>query len=218
MTFVLISTKQMYLEHELKMISKGKFKMIEKIPFTYTNDITVINREQFEVHRKLYEGYVDNINKIDATLASDPQRENSNTTFSYYRECKRGETFALNGVILHELYFENIGGNSTEPNDIVLAQMERDFGSFDQWEEDFIATAKASRGWAILAYDQRSSKLRNISLDAHDYGNIAYSAPFLILDMYEHAYFLQYANKKDDYINNFMKNINWNVVGDRMRF
>lgn len=192
--------------------------MIEKINFHYTDDITVINREQFEEHIKLYEGYVNNINKIDDILQQgNPQRDLANTTFSYYRECKRGETFALNGVILHELYFENIGG-SKAPDQSTLTFLEQDFGSFHKWQEDFVATAKASRGWAVLAFDQRSNRLRNISLDAHDLGNIAYSAPILILDMYEHAYFLQYGIRKEDYIKNFMKNVNWDVIGERLRF
>lgn len=193
--------------------------MIEKIPFTYTDDITVINKEQFDVHMRLYEGYVTNINKIDDILQrGDAQRDQSNATFSYYRELKRGETYALDGVILHELYFENIGGTSPVPDRFVVDQIENDFNSLPKWQEDFVATAKASRGWAMLAFDQRSNRFRNISLDAHDLGNIAYSAPALVLDMYEHAYFLQYADNKAEYINNFMKNINWGAVADRMRF
>ena len=191
--------------------------MIEKVQFNYTEDITVINRDQFDAHMRLYEGYVTNINKIDEILnKGDAQRDQANTTFSWYRELKRGETFALDGVILHELYFENIGGKSEAPDETVVPILEESFGSVGKWQEDFIATAKASRGWAVLCLDQRSMRYRNISLDAHDVGNIAYSAPVLVLDMYEHAYFLQYADKKVDYINAFMKNINWNVVGERM--
>ncbi len=191
--------------------------MIEKVNFTYTDDITVIDQDQFDAHMRLYEGYVNNLNLIDGIYQSgDTQRGQANTTFSYYRELKRGETYALNGVILHELYFENIGGRTPEPDQNVLMKIERDFTVFQNWQEDFIATAKASRGWAVLAFDQRSNRLRNISLDAHDLGNIAYYAPYLILDVYEHAYFLQYADNKDEYINNFMKNINWNVIAARM--
>ncbi len=193
--------------------------MIDKIQFQYTDDIKVINREQFEAHLRLYEGYVNNINKIDNELMwGNPQRDLSNTTFSYYRECKRGETFAMNGVILHELYFQNIGGDEDNPGSDIKTKLELYFGNYENWKEDFIASAKASRGWAVLAYDQRSSRLRNTSLDAHDLGNISYSAPILVLDMYEHAYFLQYADNKAEYINNFMKNINWKVIGDRMEF
>jgi Fe-Mn family superoxide dismutase len=191
--------------------------MIEKVQFRYSDDITVVNEEQFDAHIRLYEGYVTNINKIDSILIhGDAQRDQSNTTFSWYRELKRGETFALDGVILHELYFENIGGRSPSPKTATIDLIEQDFGSVKYWKEDFIATAKVSRGWAMLCFDQRSMRLRNISLDAHDVGNIAYSAPILVLDMYEHAYFLQYADKKVDYIDAFMKNINWTIVDGRL--
>jgi Fe-Mn family superoxide dismutase len=193
--------------------------MIEKVQFNYTDDITVINKEQFDVHIRLYEGYVNSINKIDDDLMwGNPQRDQANSTFSWYRELKRGETYALDGVILHELYFENIGGREEEPGQNIREKLELFFGNFKNWSDDFIATAKASRGWAVLCFDQRSRRLRNISLDAHDLGNIAYSAPALILDVYEHAYFLQYADNKTEYINNFMKNINWSVVGNRLDF
>lgn len=190
--------------------------MIEKIRFQYTDDITVINRAQFEAHIRLYEGYVDKINQIDQILNNNPGREEANATFSFFRECKRGETYALDGVILHELYFENMGGRMDTPDARALQQLSMYYGNYNNWQEDFVATAKASRGWAVLCYDQRSSRLRNISLDAHDLGNIAYSAPMLVLDVYEHAYFLQYADNKTEYINNFMKNINWEVVSARM--
>ena len=189
---------------------------MERVNFQYTDEITAVNREQFEVHIRLYDGYVDKINEIDAILQNNPEREGANSTFSYFRECKRGETYALDGVILHELYFENMGGNSNAPGQGVRHMLEMDFGGFENWDEDFVATAMASRGWAVLCYDQRSNRLRNISLDAHDLGNIAYSAPILVLDVYEHAYFLQYADKKEEYVNRFMENINWEVVGNRM--
>lgn len=192
---------------------------MEKIDFTYSDDITVINEEQFNVHKRLYEGYIKSMNEIDHILGfGDAQRDQANATFSFYRELKRGETYALNGVILHELYFENIGGNFKEPDRMTREILEKDFGRFENWQEDFIATAKASRGWAVLCFDQRSQRLRNISLDAHDLGNIAYSAPILVLDMYEHAYFLQYEDKKVEYISHFMQNINWKVIGVRLNF
>lgn len=192
--------------------------MIEKVPFCYTEDITAVVQRQFDVHIKLYEGYVDAINKIDYELQNNAKRDQANATFSYYRELKRGESYSLDGVILHELYFENMGGRTKNPGPITKEKIEQDFGSLTKWVEDFIATAKASRGWAVLTYDQRSCTLRNISSDSHDFGNVAYSAPILILDMYEHAYFLQYADNKNEYINQFMRNINWFVIEDRMSF
>jgi len=188
----------------------------KKFDFTYSEDVTVINEEQFNAHMRLYEGYINKMNEIDKLLKEDTDLDQANSTYSKYRGIKRGETFALNGVILHELYFQNIGGPESKPDDTVKKYLIQDFGSFEEWEKQFIATAKASRGWVVLAYDVRSKSFRNISLDAHDVGNIAFSTPILVLDMYEHAYFLQYADKKVEYINNFMKNIDWNIINDRI--
>jgi superoxide dismutase, Fe-Mn family len=187
-----------------------------KLNFEYSDDVTVINKEQFETHMRLYEGYINKMNEIDKLLSENSDLEQSNSTYSKYRGIKRGETFALNGVILHEFYFENIGGGDTAPENTIRKYMDKDFGSYEQWQKHFVATAKASRGWVVFCYDPRSDRFRNISLDAHDYGNIALSIPILVLDMYEHAYFLQYGDKKVDYINNFMKNIDWSVIKDRM--
>ncbi len=187
-----------------------------KLNFEYSDDVTVINREQFEAHMRLYEGYINKMNEIDGLLDDDPDLKDANSTYSYFRGIKRGETYALNGVILHEFYFENIGSVKNEPDEDEVRFLSRFFGSYDNWQNHFVATAKASRGWVVLCYDPRSDRLRNISLDTHDLGNIAMSIPLLVIDMYEHAYFLQYADDKAAYIDNFMKNIDWSVVKDRI--
>ncbi|WP_099467575.1 superoxide dismutase [Konateibacter massiliensis] len=187
-----------------------------KIDFRYTPGITAVNEEQFNVHMQLYEGYINKMNEIDALLRAGGDYEQANATYSTYRGIKRGETYALDGVILHELYFQNMGNGYNMPNETTQDYLIQSFGSFEDWEKHFVATAKASRGWAVLAFDWRSYCFRNISLDAHDMGNITLSTPVLVLDVYEHAYFLQYANKKDEYIDNFMKNINWPIVDRRI--
>ena len=189
---------------------------IKKMNFTYTDNITAVNQKQYEEHLKLYEGYVTKINQIDEQLKLDPDTKNANATYSKYRCLKRGESFALDGVILHELYFENMGGIDLQPSQVAKDMIKDSFGSYEQWMEDFIACGIASRGWAILAYDQRSRTLRNESLDAHDVGFISLSFPLLVMDVYEHAYFLQYGTNRKEYINQFMKNINWNIVNRRV--
>lgn len=189
---------------------------IEKMNFDYTNDITAVNQKQYEEHLKLYDGYVNKINEIDEELRKNPDSQNANATYSRFRALKRGETFALDGVILHELYFENLGGTMQEPEILTLRSLADSYPGFEEWKQDFIATGKASRGWAVLVWEQRSRRFRNISLDAHDVGNIALSFPILVMDVYEHAYFGQYGTDKAKYISNFMNNINWAVVNRRM--
>ncbi|BBF41541.1 superoxide dismutase [Mn] [Lachnospiraceae bacterium KM106-2] len=192
--------------------------LINPIEFTFTPDITAVNKQQFDEHLKLYNNYVKSINEITNELVTlnNEEREKANTTNGYFRGLKRGETYALDGVILHELYFYNMGGIKSKPDCSILSLIEHFYGGFENWRADFIATAKASRGWAILCYEQRTKMLRNISLDAHDHGDIMMSLPLLILDMYEHAYFMQYGTNKESYIKAFLNNINWDIVRNRV--
>jgi Fe-Mn family superoxide dismutase len=187
---------------------------ITEINFEYEN-IDVISKKQFEVHLELYKGYVKKINEIWKKLSSDAQREEANATYSYYRGLKKGETYALDGTILHELYFSNIGGTNKLPHGYALDMIVRDFGSYDNWKQDLTACGKAARGWAVLAYDQRSKRLHNFLLDSHDEGPIWNAFPILVLDVYEHAYYIDYTNKKGEYINNFFKDIDWDIVNHR---
>jgi Fe-Mn family superoxide dismutase len=89
------------------------------------------------------------------------------------------------------------------------------YGSFDKWKEDFTACATSARGWCILAYEQRTARCRDILLDVHDEGQIATAFPIIIIDMYEHAYFLDYGIDKASYIKRFIDNIPWDVIEKR---
>lgn len=187
---------------------------LKEISFTYDN-ITAISRKQFDVHMELYKGYIKKVNEIWTKLSEPDIAADANATYSRYRGLKVGETYALDGVILHELYFANMGGTSKTPEGQALELITEQFGSFDAWKADFTACGKAARGWAVLAYDQRSKSLKNFLSDAHDVGPIWTAYPLLIMDVYEHAYFVDYANLKADYIDNFMKDINWDMVNKR---
>lgn len=197
---------------------EGLNGLIEAVDFVYTPDITVVNQKQYNEHLKLYKNYVKSMNEIDQQLrdANNEEREKANTTFGVYRDLKRGETYALNGIILHELYFYNIGGDKGRPSNQVLQVLNQAFGSYHLWKADFIATAKASRGWVVLFYDQRTRTFRNISYDEHDKGGLTAGLPILVLDMYEHAYFLQYGTDKMAYIQAFLQDIKWQMVKNRL--
>lgn len=189
---------------------------LSKVNFQYNSTINAVTKEQYDVHLALYEGYVNKINEIWGELETNPEREKANATYSKYRGLKKGETYALDGVILHELYFENLGGSNNTPSGETLELINRNFGSYDNWKNDFIACGKAARGWAILAFDQRSETMKNILCDAHDEGGIWNAYPIIIMDVYEHAYFIDYQNKKADYIDKFMADIDWDVVNKRV--
>ena len=188
--------------------------MVEAKNFPFnTHAITV---EQFEAHIKLYKGYVDKMNEVTDKLAQQTPPVVANATYSLYRGLKKGETYAAAGVILHEAYFQNMTAKATRPCENTAAALTKHFGSFDRWLDDFTSCASAARGWCLLAYEQRSKSLRNILLDLHDEGMIPLSFPLLVLDMYEHAYFMDYSTDKASYIKNFIKSICWETVSQRL--
>ncbi|MFP3189871.1 MAG: superoxide dismutase, partial [Thermoproteota archaeon] len=126
--------------------------------------------------------------------------------------------FNANGKNLHEMWFPTIFGGDGIPKGEVVKKIEEDFGSFNEWKEDFIATAMAARGWAILAMDLSSGKLFNFLIDLQNVGHVANTIPILALDVFEHAYFIDYGTNRKAYIEAFFKIINWDAVEKRYQF
>lgn len=171
-------------------------------------------RQITEHHDVLYKGYVNKLNEIESKLPTASPGE-ANATYSLIRELKREEVFATEAIRLHEGYFENLGGNGT-PAGPVVEMIKQDFGSYEKWETEFRALGIAARGWVVLAYDYADGKLHNYLSDIHSDG-VWGAFPLLILDVYEHAYFLDYGTGRRAYIEAFMKNLNWAVVNQRVQ-
>ncbi len=166
----------------------------------------------FDVH---YKGYVNKLNEIWSKLP-DADRSKANQNYSDFRALKLEETFNYGGSLLHELYFEGLTPKHSEVPKEFKDAVAKDFGSYEKWLEDFKATGTAFRGWAILVYDLNYGKLRNIGSDAHNVGLIWNSIAVLTMDVYEHAYYVDYGAKRAPYLDAFMKNVNWPVVMDRL--
>ncbi|MCL2835246.1 MAG: Fe-Mn family superoxide dismutase [Defluviitaleaceae bacterium] len=158
---------------------------IREIPFAHNTGL--VSEKAYDEHLKLYKGYIGKSNEIAEELDKNAERDKANKTYSFYRGLKKGEGYAMDGVILHELYFRNIGGSETKPGARFTALAERNFGRMERWADDFIACAKSARGWCVACFEQRTGTLRNILQDAHDEGIITSSYPLLILDMYEYT-------------------------------
>lgn len=180
------------------------------------SSIKGISANQLEQHYKLYDGYVKRVNQIWNILDQTSDFNDPNTTFSDIRSLKLGESYALDGVKLHELYFENLTGLNTIPHGPVLELINRDYGSFERFIKRLKDVALAMRGWAILAIDNTDNKLHIFGLDAHDVGAIWMACPILALDVYEHAYMIDFGIDRKKYIDIFIKNIDWNVVNNRL--
>jgi Fe-Mn family superoxide dismutase len=172
-----------------------------------------ISREAVEAHYKLYEGYVSKRNEILAKLA-DVDLTAGNQVYSEVRALKVELSFAVGGVKNHEIYFEHLGGEGGDPDGLIGDLIERDFGSVDDWRADLKATGMAGRGWAWTAYDWDEGRLFNYIGDAQNTFPIWNATPLVALDVYEHAYFLDYRTDRASYIDAFFNNLDWTTVND----
>jgi len=168
-------------------------------------------------HFTLYQGYVTNTNKVTDALAT--MLKEGKTATPEYAEMKRRVGWEFDGMRLHELYFENLGGKTRLARTGVLGKLiETSFGSYEAWEQDFKATgAMRGIGWVVLYYDVPSCQLCNNWINEHDGGHLAGCEPILVMDVFEHAYMTDYGLKRADYIAAFFKNINWSAAEKRIK-
>jgi Fe-Mn family superoxide dismutase len=172
-----------------------------------------ISRETIEAHYKLYQGYVNKRNEILGRLA-EIDLTTANQVYSDVRALKVDLTFALGGIKNHEIYFEHLGGYGGDPDGPIATLFRRDFGSIDAWRADLRATGMAGRGWAWTAYDWDEQRLFNYLGDAQNTFPVWNATPLVALDVYEHAYFLDYQTDRASYIDAFFNNLDWAVVND----
>lgn len=176
-----------------------------------------ISRNQLEQHYELYKGYVNKINEIWGLLGQNKNFGKPNSTYSQMRCLKLGESYAVNGVKLHELYFENMIGGQHTPYGPILQMIQREYGSYEFFKSRMRDVGLSMRGWAVLALDLLDYRLHVYGLDSHDKGSVICAVPLLVLDIYEHAYMIEFGIDRKEYIEVFFKNINWDVVNKRMR-
>jgi len=170
-----------------------------------------ISRESVEAHYKLYQGYVAKRNEILGKL-NGVDLASANQVYSEVRALKVELSFAVGGIKNHEVYFEHLGGNGGDPDGLIGDLIERDFGSVVDWRNDLKATGMAGRGWAWTAYDWDEGRLYNYIGDAQNTYPIWNATPLVALDVYEHAYFLDYQTDRASYIEAFFDNLDWDVV------
>lgn len=168
-------------------------------------------------HFTLYQGYVANTNKVLDTL--ETMLKDGKTATPEYAELKRRLGWEFNGMRLHEYYFENLGGKAPLDKAGKLAQkMAESFGSYEMWEKDFKATgAMRGIGWTALYLDSASGKLINFWINEHDVSHPAGCTPLIIMDVFEHAFMIDYGLKRADYIEAFFKNIDWKAAEARLK-
>ena len=172
-----------------------------------------ISRATIEAHYKLYEGYVNKRNEILQRL-DGIDTETANQVYSDIRALKIDLTFAIGGIKNHEIYFEHLGGGGGDPVGLIGDLIERDFGSYQDWRTDLKATGMAGRGWAWTAYDWDEGRLFNYAGDTQNTYPIWNATPLVALDVYEHAYFVDFGTDRSGYIDAFFNNLDYDVVND----
>jgi len=168
-------------------------------------------------HFTLYQGYVSNTNKLMDTLGAMLKEDKAGTPA--YAELKRRLGWEFNGMRLHEYYFENLGGKAPLNKSGKLGgKVAEEFGSYESWEKDFRSTATMRGiGWVILYQDVQGGRLINQWVNEHDVGHPAGCMPILVLDVFEHAFMIDYGLKRADYIESFFGNINWGAAEARLK-
>jgi Fe-Mn family superoxide dismutase len=170
-----------------------------------------ISRASIEAHYKLYQGYVSKRNEVLSRLAGVDLAA-ANQAYSDVRALKVDLTFAIGGIKNHEVYFAHLGGEGGEPTGAIGDLIVRDFGSVEAWRADLKATGMAARGWAWTAYDWDERRLFNYIGDAQNTFPVWNATLLVALDVYEHAYFLDYQTDRASYIEAFLANLDWDAV------
>jgi Fe-Mn family superoxide dismutase len=178
-----------------------------------------ISDNTLQVHFGLYEGYVKNTNLLNEQIAELIGAGKAAGADPHFAELTRRLGFEYNGMVLHEYYFGNMTKNAgSGPASAISDALAGAYGGFDGWKKDFSAVGgMRGVGWAIAYYDPRSQRVSNHWITLHEDGNVAGFAPLLVMDVWEHAFLLDYKPaERGKYIEAFFANVDWSVVQQRL--
>lgn len=178
-----------------------------------------LSEENKAAHQELMDGYAKALNEISAALDT-ADRDAANPNNSAFRSLKIDETHNLNAAFLHALFFENISDlrSTLSMDSLAYMRLERDFGSFDAWQRDFIACALSARnGWAVTVYNVFLKRYMNVVVDLHSSGIPFSSMPVVVMDCWEHSYYRDYLKDRRSYIFAMMKELKWATIEERIR-
>lgn len=178
-----------------------------------------ISDRTLEMHLSLYEGYVKNTNALTEKLAEMTHKKKASAKDPAFAELTRRLGFEYGGMVLHEYYFDNLAPNGKGIiSDETKNAIEKNFTTFENWKADFAAVGEMRGvGWAILYQDPLSQQLSNHWIALHHIGVPSGFKPILVMDVWEHAYLLDYRpSERNKYIEAFFSNINWDVIQQRL--
>jgi Fe-Mn family superoxide dismutase len=182
---------------------------------------SVVSSETSDWHYNTHhKGYVNFLNKIEQALPN-ADKAAANGNWSDFGELKRRMTWNHAGTVLHDVYWDNLGGDGTIDSGLeIVSALEKEYGSMDAWKADFKATATAAKlsGWGVLAWDQLySGRMLNVLVDEHHYGAIWGGVPIVACDVFEHAYYHKDGPGRVKYIENFLNTLHWGRINERFK-
>lgn len=181
-------------------------------PKSYKQLTDASSKKTKEAHKSLYEGYAKKLTEVSSKI-------DSATDADTIRNLKIEESFLLNAVYLHELFFSNCFNSTSELYQETLSfiRLQRDWGTFDKWMDEFQKCAAASRnGWVVCAYNTYLKKLQNVCIDSHNVNVPLGTIPIIVIDTWEHSYFADFGIDKEAYVVAMMREIDWDVIEERM--
>jgi Fe-Mn family superoxide dismutase len=180
-----------------------------------------ISDNTLEVHFGLYEGYVKNTNLLNEQIGGLVQAGKASPADPSFAELTRRLGFEYNGMVLHEYYFDNLttSGNGAPSSGKLVTTVNASFGDFETWKKSFAATGGLRGvGWAITYQDPKNGRLSNHWVTLHEDGNVAGFTPILVMDVWEHAFLLDYKPaERSKYIEAFFTNVDWSAAEKRLK-
>jgi Fe-Mn family superoxide dismutase len=182
--------------------------------FSHLIGMKGFSRQMLENHFTLYQGYVENTNNL-LKIFTEADKNPKDPKFA---DLKRHFGWEWNGMRLHEYYFDNLGGNGQLKQSPLMTAINKQFGNYQSWEQGFKAVGgMRGIGWVALYFDHFANCLCNAWINEHDGGHLAGCSLILIMDVFEHAFMMDYGVKKDGYIAAFMQNVNWGLAAERFQ-
>jgi len=186
---------------------------------TYNLSTEMLSMKNKKAQQAVLQGHVDAVNSVSAQLDA-VDREQASSDHSEYRSLKIDETYNLNAAFLAGLFLDNVSDLRSQitMDSLTYMRLERDFGTFDEWQKDFIAAALASRnGWACTVYNGFLNRYMNVVIDLHSTNVPINCYPIIVLDMWENAYYRDYLNDKKTYVFAMMKEFDWETIEGRIK-
>ena len=203
--------------HDKPLLSNSGLVTGKPKPLRHASIPGFLSAEQIAPHHTAhYGGALRAFTSIEEKLEESWQQEKPIDPLAF-DAMQRMKSSRGNSVVLHELYFDHLVPDAPGPGEDVRTAIEKRFGSLTKWADDFQASAKSAAGWAMLTFHPINGRLYNVVSDEHAQGPLWMAMPLVVIDVYEHAFYIDYQNRKPEYVEKFMDFIDWTEVNRRYR-